>query len=145
MTTPHKQLRRIPAQGQIAGVCAGLADYFELDVTLVRIIFIILAIVTGGGMVIAYIIMAIVMPTDKEATEGHTSNLGEHTKDLRAELSDPTRSGRARNYLGIGIILIGLWLLLSQLFPSWIAMRWELLWPVVLIGIGFMIALRRKE
>lgn len=48
---------------KIAGVCAGFARYFEVDVILVRIIFLVLAFSTGVGF-IAYLIAWIVMPSD---------------------------------------------------------------------------------
>jgi phage shock protein C len=43
------------------GVCAGIADYLDVDVTLVRLAFVLLTLAGGPGL-IAYIIMAIVMP-----------------------------------------------------------------------------------
>lgn len=46
----------------IAGVCAGLAEYFGMDVTLVRIIYVLLTIFTVFSGVIVYIIMALLMP-----------------------------------------------------------------------------------
>ena len=49
-------------QKMIAGVCAGFADYFEVDVTLVRAAALIGAVFSGGLLIIAYIIMAIIMP-----------------------------------------------------------------------------------
>ena len=51
-----KQVTRLPAAGRIAGVCAGLAAYFNLDVTFVRLLWVILSIVPGGiiGGIIAY-------------------------------------------------------------------------------------------
>jgi phage shock protein C len=61
-----KRLVRRPADGKIAGVCAGLAEYFETDVTLVRLAWVILALVPGiiiGG-VLAYAIAWIVLPED---------------------------------------------------------------------------------
>jgi phage shock protein PspC (stress-responsive transcriptional regulator) len=45
-----------------AGVCAGLADYFEMDVTLVRIIFIALTVFTGGIWLLLYIALAVLVP-----------------------------------------------------------------------------------
>src|SRR5437867_13258862 len=64
METQPRQLKRIPARGTIAGVCAGLADYFGVDVTLVRLAWVILSIVPGAiiGGVIAYIAACAVIP-----------------------------------------------------------------------------------
>lgn len=55
-----KRLYRDVENGKVSGVCAGLADYFDLDVTLIRVIWLILLFVAGTGL-IAYIIMALVI------------------------------------------------------------------------------------
>jgi phage shock protein PspC (stress-responsive transcriptional regulator) len=59
-----KRLVRIPSEGKFAGVCAGLAAYLEVDVTFVRIVWIVLSIVPGGflGGAIAYLVAWAVMP-----------------------------------------------------------------------------------
>jgi phage shock protein C len=59
----HERLMRDMQHKKIAGVCAGLARYFHVDVVLVRLIFLVLAFSTGIGF-IAYIIGWIVMPKD---------------------------------------------------------------------------------
>jgi len=59
----NKKLMRSRADKKIAGVCGGFADYFELDVTLVRIIWLML-VVFGGCGVLGYIIAWIVMPQE---------------------------------------------------------------------------------
>lgn len=61
-TTSPKRLYRIREGSMIAGVCNGLAAYLNWDVTIVRIIFIALTLLTGGGWILAYIIMALVVP-----------------------------------------------------------------------------------
>jgi phage shock protein PspC (stress-responsive transcriptional regulator) len=48
---------------KIAGVCAGMARYFDVDPVLVRVIFLVLAVTTGIGF-IAYVVAWIVMPKD---------------------------------------------------------------------------------
>lgn len=60
---PRKLYRR-SAEGRLGGVCAGLADYLNADVTLVRLAWVILSIVPGGfvGGVVAYIAAWILMP-----------------------------------------------------------------------------------
>lgn len=65
---PIRRLTRTRLHSKIAGVCAGLADYFEVDVVLVRVIWVILSIVPGAiiGGVLAYIAAWLVIP---EATE----------------------------------------------------------------------------
>jgi phage shock protein C len=59
----RERLMRNIEHKKIAGVCAGLARYFDVDVVLVRLVFLVLAFSTGIGFV-AYIIAWIVMPKD---------------------------------------------------------------------------------
>lgn len=49
----------------LSGVCAGLADYFGWDVTLVRVAYTFLTIFTVFSGILAYLVMAIVMPEDE--------------------------------------------------------------------------------
>ena len=65
-----KQLYRHPAKGKIAGVCAGLAEYFGIDVTVLRVMTLAVIIFTGlvPGLIV-YFGAAIVMPT-KESSRG---------------------------------------------------------------------------
>jgi len=58
-----KRLYRSVTDKQIAGVCAGLAKYFDLDPTLVRLIFLVIALAGGPG-VILYIILIFVIPEE---------------------------------------------------------------------------------
>ncbi|KXT82420.1 PspC domain-containing protein [Streptococcus panodentis] len=58
-----KRLTRDVKHQKIAGVCAGIANYFDLDPTLVRVIWIVLACMAGGG-ILAYLIAWLVMPED---------------------------------------------------------------------------------
>lgn len=61
----NKKLYKNSAEGKLLGVCAGLAEYFNVDVTLVRIATILLVSAAGTGF-FAYIICAIVMPDKKD-------------------------------------------------------------------------------
>ena len=59
--TVDKKLTRSRQDEKIAGVCAGFAEYFELDPTLVRVVWLMTAFFVGRGF-IAYLIAWIVMP-----------------------------------------------------------------------------------
>ena len=63
MTAPKRLFRR-SSSGRLGGVCAGIAEYLDADVTLVRLLWIVLSIVPGGfvGGVIAYLVAWIIMP-----------------------------------------------------------------------------------
>ncbi|MEO1645373.1 MAG: PspC domain-containing protein, partial [Chloroflexota bacterium] len=52
--------------GKLAGVCSGLANYFDVDVTLVRLAFVVATLIGGPGLLV-YIILALVLPGDPTA------------------------------------------------------------------------------
>ena len=60
-----KRLYRSTENKKVFGVAAGLADYFNMDVTLVRLLFVIFTIAGGPGMLL-YIALWIVMPTEAD-------------------------------------------------------------------------------
>ena len=62
MNTDYKQLTRSTTNRMIAGVCAGLGDYMNIDPTVVRLLFVLGFFLTGPGILIAYLIMAIIVP-----------------------------------------------------------------------------------
>ncbi len=57
-----KTLTRSKSNRMIAGVCAGLADYLNVDPTVIRLLFVLGLFLAGPGIAIAYLIMAIVTP-----------------------------------------------------------------------------------
>ena len=65
MEEPRK-LHRSQTQRMIAGVCGGLAEYFNVDATLMRVLFLLLAVFGGSGIVI-YIVMWIIVPDASKA------------------------------------------------------------------------------
>ncbi|MCM3760649.1 PspC domain-containing protein [Alkalihalobacillus oceani] len=62
-----KRLYRSQYNRKIAGVCGGLAEYFSIDATILRLVAVFLLIVTiGFPMVIAYVIAAVIIPNDED-------------------------------------------------------------------------------
>lgn len=58
----NKKLYKISSEGKIAGVCAGIAEYLNADVTLVRVLTLLLIICSFSTALILYIGCAIIMP-----------------------------------------------------------------------------------
>ncbi|WP_084634461.1 PspC domain-containing protein [Propionicicella superfundia] len=77
-------LTRVPEGKMIAGVCTGLAKYLNLDVSLVRLITVLLAVFTQVGWVV-YIVLWLVVPEDSSGRTGVDS-----LKDTFAGSSDKT-------------------------------------------------------
>ena len=59
-----KKLYRSKTDKKIFGVCGGFAQYFDVDVTIIRIIFLVLLLGAGCGL-LAYLICALIMPEQK--------------------------------------------------------------------------------
>ena len=58
-----KRLYKSSTNKKLCGVCGGLAEYFDIDATLVRLLWAISVCILGTG-ILAYIIAAIIMPSD---------------------------------------------------------------------------------
>ena len=63
-TRERKQLLRSRTNSKIAGVCGGIAEYFDIDPTLVRVMWAIFSIIPGclGGRIIAYLVLWMIVP-----------------------------------------------------------------------------------
>ncbi|MFJ6165329.1 PspC domain-containing protein [Micromonospora orduensis] len=61
---PYKQLRRPTTDRMVAGVASGLGRYFDVDPTLVRVVFAVTGLLTGGLALLAYPIMWFLMPEE---------------------------------------------------------------------------------
>jgi len=60
-TTTHRLVRRTDDR-MIAGVCSGVADYLGVDVTLVRLIAVVGAVLGFGTLIVAYLVAWVLMP-----------------------------------------------------------------------------------
>lgn len=137
-------LSRIPREGKIFGVCAGLASYLNVDVVLVRVIFILLAFISGGTAIVVYVVLAMLLPEKKHFTVDDRSrpfSFAERVQTLGNELNRNNTIPRFRNYFGFGLIIVGVLLMADILFPRVFIIRWDYAWPVFLIVVGLMVLL----
>lgn len=82
-TSTPRRLHRSRTQRLIAGVCGGLAEYFDLDPTVVRLAFVVLVFAWFSGVVL-YFVLAIIMPL--EGKEEAQPDLGVRVKETAGEL-----------------------------------------------------------
>jgi phage shock protein C len=68
MSDEVKKLNRSTDNRWLAGVCGGLAKYFDVDPTLVRVIFVVLALIGLGGVII-YLLLWVIIPPEPTAEE----------------------------------------------------------------------------
>lgn len=138
-----KKLYRSKTNRVIFGVCGGLGEYFETDPLIVRILFVALSLINGAG-IIAYLILAVVVPEEERKAKKNGSAVAEvqeKTQELAEELKDGSWLKSAKNIFGLIIVLIGLNVLFEQVFQyspfAWI--NWEIIWGLIIVLIGWRI------
>ena len=126
-----QKLRRSRQDRVFFGVCGGIAEYFSIDPVVVRIAFVIITLAGGAG-VLAYIIMAMVMPDNDPMPMGS----GEGPYLTGGTLPNGNILGRNASMIG-ALILIGLGMLFLIDNLQWFGwFQPALFWPLILIGIG---------
>jgi len=146
-----KRLYRDEQNKMIGGVCKGLADYFDIDVSIVRALFLLTLILKGGGVLI-YIILMIVLPKKPYAfgnpgvdytvppVTDYTVPPVQPQAGFQQEpfVYQPRRKSNVSVILGIVLVFLGGILLLDEydIIPDW---DFEHLWPVPLVIIGIML------
>lgn len=108
----------------IFGVCSGIANYFEIDPTLVRVITAVLLVIGAQFILSLYIILAIVLPEDPN----------EKKQKVISKLNNSYM-------LGAGLVIIGVIMLLD----SYNIVLWRNLWPAILIIIGVIIIWEKNK
>lgn len=130
------RLYRNKKEKVIAGVCSGLSDYFDIDVVIIRVVFLSTALVWGVSIFI-YIFFWIAMPAktddiEEESPEASFVGLNENTTLLEKQ----NRSKRAREIIAIILIITGIFATLDNLL-YWLSGR---MWiPMVLITLGILV------
>ena len=110
---PVRRLTRSPANGQIAGVCAGLAEYLDIDVVFVRAAWVVFSIVPGAiiGGVLAYLAAWLVIP---EATGPASAPVGRRLTRSSSDKRIAGVCGGLAEYFGVDATPIRLiWVILS--------------------------------
>lgn len=124
------RLYRSRRDRMLAGVAGGLAESWGADPSLVRIIWALLVIFTGGIALLVYIVMAVVIP-DEEDVFGATG-----APPVRG--SRPDRAGGMSPAIIIGgfLVLLGAFFLIREIFPRF---DFDWLWPLILVGLGALL------
>ncbi len=149
MEQPTKRFLRSTTNRVVAGVCGGIAEYWNLDVTLVRVIVVLLTL-WKGWLIPVYILLWLIIPEqDASMTrDDRVHQVGQEMSDAarRAETVVRQKIGNgtaARNFVGGGLILVGLIVLAKQYLP-WDIVRWDILWPIVIIFVGILLMIRKN-
>ncbi|MCQ2322227.1 MAG: PspC domain-containing protein [Bacteroidales bacterium] len=134
----NKKFERSSTNRVIGGVCAGLADYLNLDVALMRVLFVVAALCGSFGFWL-YIILWIVAPSQKVLNFNNTQQ-EKSTIDITPDEKYGGHKGAV--IISIILIVIGLIALMDNfLYIDWI---WKL-WPVILIVLGVVIIINTQK
>lgn len=74
----------------IGGVCGGLAEYFNIDSTIVRLVFALIVIYGGSGLIL-YIILWIVVPTESQKKESSEEVVKKNTEEIKEKVSNAVK------------------------------------------------------
>ncbi len=138
----YKRLYRSVTNRRVAGVAGGIAEYFNIDPTPIRLLWL-LAIFFGGTGLLAYLIAWIAIP---EAPLSETNqdptiiNVTPSQSSTQSTSPDVPRRGAA--YIGIFLILLGGFFLLRQFLP-W--EFWRFSWAFILIALGIILLIPRRR
>lgn len=139
------RLTRSTTHRMIAGVCGGLSEYFHVDVTLIRVVAVVLAFWHGLGILL-YIVMWLMVPLAGAAittVDQSVQQVGQEMRQAAQKFSGDRRRSLGAIVFGTILILIGLNSILGQ-FWSWRWIHLDLWWPLVIIAAGFLILIRRR-
>lgn len=144
----NQQLYRSRENRIIGGVAGGLAEYFRMDVSLIRLLWI-LAVFFGGSGVLAYLIAWLVIPEEKtvqigqnQAANATTSNPEETLYEARSEEKPPAMQRSKLSGVGFLLIGLGIFFLLKDSLPGQLA---KYAWPVFLIGFGVFLLFKHPR
>jgi phage shock protein PspC (stress-responsive transcriptional regulator) len=162
----NRRLFRSRTDSVIGGVAGGVAEYLDVDPSIVRIVWAVLAIVTGGIFFVLYIVMWIVVPEGVAGPApvggtpaGAPPAEGASGEGVAAASVQPGAQAPVGGYpahahrrgaggaMVFGLILVGLgvWFLVDEYVPG---IDSELLWPVALVALGVLllvVSLRRPS
>jgi phage shock protein C len=127
-----QRLYRSRRERMIAGVCGGLAQYFNVDPVIVRVAFVALGLATGVGL-LAYIVLALVVP--------------ERPNDELEPVGSASSVHGGAEVLAYILVFVGAMALINNLgvFRLLSSFAGDIFWPFVLIGIGALLLARRTH
>lgn len=135
MTNQDHRLYRSQTNKMLAGVCGGLAEYLNVDVTIVRLVWILLTLVGGSGIIL-YILAIFIIPQKALVNDDPVS----------VPIKKSTNAGRIFGFI---ILAVGIILLLDNLdifsFCRFWDISWEFVLPAILIITGIYLLVRQKK
>lgn len=137
--TEIKRLYRSRKDKVVAGVCGGIAEYFNIDPVWARLVMVLLLFADGIGIIL-YIVAWILVPFNPEQKETKKTAAEKTAEKISKKVQRKERNTAL--IFGLILIIIGLGIMLKNMF-SWFTFHY--VWPVILIGIGLYILFWRSK
>jgi phage shock protein PspC (stress-responsive transcriptional regulator) len=134
-----RKLYRLTGEGEslLGGVCAGLAAWLRVDVTVVRLLAVLLTVLTSGGLIIAYFVLWLVVPEARTPDQrAHARGEGQTAQEMLARARDEaspalTRLGSLLRQVAIVTVHVLRWTILATIWVILVAWGLALGWLVV--------------
>jgi phage shock protein C len=152
----NAKLMRSQTDKMVGGVCGGLGLYLGIDPTLVRLFFVVLGLSNGGIALLLYFVLWIVMPLDgkqapaslSDAIGTSTQEMADRARNLGQDIRENMvpRQRQIAMFGGIALVVLGAALLLQNMAIPWLAwLRFDQLWPILLILGGLVLLVRQSR
>lgn len=140
---PETRLVRSETDKMVAGVCGGLAAYLGIDSVFVRLLFVLLLFASGIGFPI-YLILWFIMPREDNVDKPNSEVIQDNLEEMSHTVSKGVNRIGRPGTVGLLLILFGLYFLMNQMgWLHWIS--GGVFWPLIIIGIGLYMLIRRSQ
>lgn len=140
--TSSKELHRSTTNKVLGGVCGGLGEYLNIDPTIVRVLFIIVSVFGGTG-VIAYFLMWLVIPSTDSKGDLLETNMEEIKQTFEGMANKHKGEKKQNSGFAWFLVLLGIIFLLHN-FGYLNSFDFGKVWPAFLIIFGLLLLLKRK-
>jgi phage shock protein C len=134
----NRRLYRCRHDRVIAGVSGGLGEYFDVDPTIIRILWF-LSIFFGGLGLLLYVAMALIVPLEPLSAEEAAAEAA-GAADGRPHRHTRGGEGRWTTVIGLALILFGALALVDAIAPAWFTAG-SYVGPVFAVGLGVILLL----
>ncbi len=159
----NKKLHCSKTDKIFAGVCGGLANYFDIDATIIRLLFILIVAFGGSGFII-YLLLWLIMPKSssepaiiteekvKEVAQEFRNRAEEFRENIKKDdpqhkihSHDHDSNQRRGGLFGWVLLVLGLVFLFNSFAPAWMRLHAFSYWPLILVFLGLVMIINSNK
>lgn len=148
--TKSSELTRSEKNRVLGGVCVGLADFFNIDPTLIRIIFVLITLFGGSGILL-YLVLWLLIPSSGHASEISKASIKrgademkDRVEELAEEAKNYSKTKNSKYLFGITLLILGILFLFDNFGFFHFLNLWKL-WPIILIILAILILSKNEN